>query len=78
MTERKAPFDKVSLRNEDWEVDLAEEKDSDQRGVVIATRPLTDEKWDSLNPGHLFVFQNGQCVYASKKKDDGYPFLGLT
>lgn len=64
MTERKAPFDTVSLKDEDWEVDLAEEKRFDQRGVVIATRPLTDEKWNNLTPGRLFVFKDGQCIYG--------------
>lgn len=44
MTKRTAPFDRVSLMDEDWEVDLAGEKRPDQRGVVIATRPLTDDK----------------------------------
>ncbi|MEM3421857.1 MAG: class II glutamine amidotransferase [Candidatus Hadarchaeum sp.] len=64
-TERTAPFHKVSLRDEDWEVDLAEEKCPDQRGFVIATRPLTDEKWNDLPPGSLRVFKDGQCVYGA-------------
>lgn len=66
MTERKAPFGKVFLRDEDWEVNLAEEKHPDQRGFVIATRPLTDEKWDYLPPGSLRAFKNGQCVYDGR------------
>lgn len=45
MTERPAPFSKVSLRDEDWVVDLAAEKHPSQRGFVIATYPLTNEKW---------------------------------
>ncbi|HOJ70496.1 MAG TPA: class II glutamine amidotransferase [Syntrophorhabdaceae bacterium] len=65
MTERTAPFSKVSLRDEDWEVDLAEEKRRDQRGFVIATRPLTDEKWNNLTPGYMRVFKDGQCVYGA-------------
>lgn len=65
MTERTAPFDRVSLRDEDWEVDLAEEKRPDQRGFVIATRPLTDEKWNDLVLGSLYVFKDGQCVYGA-------------
>ena len=32
ITRRAAPFDRVSLRDDDWEVDLAEEKRADQRG----------------------------------------------
>jgi len=65
MTERTAPFSKVSLRDEDWEVDLAEQKRPDQRGFVIATRPLTNEKWYNLTPGSLRVFKDGQCVYGT-------------
>ena len=64
MTERTAPFGPVALRDEDWEVDLAEEKRSDQRGVVIATKPLTKELWYDLVPGSLRVFREGISVYG--------------
>lgn len=64
MTERTAPFNKVSLKDEDWEVDLAEEKHPDQRGFVIASKPLTKEKWNNLTPGCLCVFKDGHCVYG--------------
>lgn len=62
--ERKPPFNYVSLRDEDWDVDLAEEKHPNQRGVVVATRPLTDEDWQPLSPGSLHVFQKGRSVYG--------------
>ncbi len=65
ITERTAPFDRISLRDEDWEVNLSEEKRPDQRGFVIATHPLTDEKWNELPPGSLRVFKDGQCVYGA-------------
>lgn len=65
MTRRAAPFDRVSLRDDDWEVDLAEEKRPDQRGYVIATRPLTDERWTDVSPGSLIVFQDGGCAYGA-------------
>lgn len=65
VTQRAVPFARVSLRDEDWEVDLAEEKHPEQRGSVIATRPLTDEKWDELVPGSLRVFKDGRCVYGA-------------
>lgn len=64
MTERTAPFGRVSPRDEDWEIEFAEEKRPDQRGIVIAIRPLTNEKWDGLVPGSLYVFKKGQCVYG--------------
>ncbi|MCL4543219.1 MAG: class II glutamine amidotransferase [Chloroflexi bacterium] len=65
LTKRTSPFDRASLKDEDWEIDLAEEKRPDQRGFVIATRPLTDEKWNDLPPGSLRVFKDGQCVYGA-------------
>ncbi len=64
MTERAAPYGAVALRDEDWEVDLAEEKRPNQKGVVIATRPLTNERWTDLPPGSLRVFKDGECVYG--------------
>ncbi len=66
MTERSAPFGKVSLQDEDWNVNLAEEKRSDQRGFVIATHKLTDEKWTDLKVGSLTVFKNGKQVYEER------------
>jgi len=49
ITERISPFGIVSLKDEDWEIDLAEEKHPDQRGYVIASHPLTkNEKWTDL------------------------------
>lgn len=65
MTERVAPFCMVSLRDEDWDVDLAEEKNPNQRGFLIATRALTNEKWNDLPSGSLRVFKDGHCVYCA-------------
>lgn len=66
MTERAAPYGAVALRDEDWEVDLAEEKLPNQKGVVIATSPLTDERWTNLRLGSLRVFKDGECVYTPR------------
>lgn len=63
-TSRAAPFATVTLRDEDWEVDLAEEKRRDQLGYVVATRPLTDEEWTPISPGSLAVFRGGERVYG--------------
>ncbi|MCS6897349.1 MAG: class II glutamine amidotransferase [Nitrospira sp.] len=65
FTERAAPFKRVSLRDEDWEIDLTEEKRPDQRGIVIATSPLTNETWNDLPPGSLHVFKDGGRVYGA-------------
>jgi len=64
-THRKAPFCQVSLRDEDWEADLCEEKTPDQKGFVIASRKLTDgEDWHEFSPGSLMVFEQGNVVYG--------------
>lgn len=66
FTHRKAPFPRVSLQDEDWEVDLAEEKRLDQSGYVIATKPLTDEEWKPFPQGTLLVFKDGDLIYPNR------------
>jgi len=56
---------RVVLRDDDWEVDLGAEKDPGQRGYVVATQPLTDERWEALAPGALVVFEGGDIVYPT-------------
>ena len=64
-TRRRAPFCRVSLRDEDWEADLAEEKSPRQRGFVVASRPLTEgEDWHACRRGTLLVFERGDVVYG--------------
>lgn len=64
-TRREAPFGRVSLRDEDWEADLDEEKKPDQRGYVIASRPLSDgEPWKACRPGRLLVIEQGMAVFG--------------
>ena len=66
LVERAAPFRPVSLKDEDWQVDFAEEKEPDQNGFVIASHPLTkDEEWIDMEKGRLIVFMDGQIVYGS-------------
>ena len=63
-TRREAPFSRVSLRDEDWEADLAAEKARDQRGYVIASHKLTDgETWQPFRRGGLVVFERGEIAY---------------
>ena len=62
---RAAPFPRVRLADEDFEVDLQELKEPGQRGYVVATRPLTDEEWLSFAPGELVVFRGGMIAYRS-------------
>ena len=66
-TQREAPFSRVSLRDEDWEADLAEETAPDQKGFVIASRKLTDgEDWRNFRRGSLMVFERGDIVYGAR------------
>jgi glutamine amidotransferase len=64
-THRRAPFCRVSLRDEDWTADLDEEKSPDQQSYVIASKKLTDgEPWHEFRRGSLMVFRDGQIVHG--------------
>ncbi len=62
---RKASYGQVQLLDEDFEVNLAEEKDPTQTGFIIATRRLTNERWENFYPGELIVFRNGDIIFSS-------------
>ena len=64
FTERKSPYGEVSLEDEDWQVNLKEEKSPSQKGVVIATKGLTKkEDWTEFGEGELKVFKNGEMLF---------------
>jgi len=65
---REAPFTHITLKDEDWEVDLAKENNPEQRGYVIATNPLTDENWIQFEMGSLLVFKDGELIYPSQEE----------
>jgi len=67
LTYREAPFQAVTLQDEDWTVDLSEVKKPSERGFVIATSPLTDEDWTDLRPGALLVIRAGTAVYGDPR-----------
>ncbi len=67
FTYRSAPFAKVSLVDEDWKVNLAQDKPASERGFIVATRPLTDETWINLRPGGLLVLRGGEAVYGDPR-----------
>ena len=62
---RKTPFGNIHLLDEDWEINLREEKDPDQRGYIVATEELTDEPWHDFKFGELLVFKNGEIIYSN-------------
>lgn len=61
--QRKAPFQRVRLKDEDYEINLAEQKSPTQKGFIIATSPLTNEHWIDFNPGSLMIFKDGEIVF---------------
>lgn len=60
---REAPFGTIHLVDEDFTVEITHEH-ATEKGYVVATRALTDEKWVGFAPGQLVVFQNGEIVYS--------------
>ena len=62
---RRAPYDKVKLRDNDYEIDLAHEKRPSQEGYITASNPLTDEEWERFQEGELRVYREGKLVYSS-------------
>ena len=64
---RKPPYSSIRLLDEDWEINLAEEKDLRQTGFIIATRRLTDEPWMPFKAGELIVFKDGKMVYSNQR-----------
>ncbi len=61
--ERRPPYggELVRLIEDGYAIRLGEVKRLDERAVLVATCPLTDERgWQRLNPGELLVVQDGQ------------------
>ena len=57
---RHAPFTTAHLKDQDIEVDFSQVTTPDDRIVVVATEPLTDnERWVPFAPGQLLAFQDG-------------------
>jgi predicted glutamine amidotransferase len=58
--ERRAPFSRAVLTDEDFEIDFSQVTTPRDRVVVVATAPLTrNESWLSLAPGTLGMFVHG-------------------
>jgi glutamine amidotransferase len=60
-TERKHPFAKATLSDQDMSINFAEYASPDDRVAVVVTAPLTtNEVWTPFAPGELKVFVDGQ------------------
>lgn len=61
----QAPFGKVNFKHLKREADLGALYPPEAKGMVFATRPLTDEAWEPLPPGSLWVLKKGEVVFSS-------------
>jgi predicted glutamine amidotransferase len=66
-TYRTAPFPAIELKDEDWKVDLAQQKRPLEKGFIVATRALTDELWHDLARGRLLVIRGGEAIYGDPR-----------
>lgn len=78
FVQRKPPYRKIRLLDEDWEINLAEEKRQEQTGYIIATRRLTDESWENFKFGELIVFRDGEMIYSNERDVSKTPANYLT
>jgi glutamine amidotransferase len=60
---RTAPYNEVRFNGMAKRFDLGSVYPESLTGVVVATRPLTDEEWDGFTPGELLVFKDGTQVF---------------
>ncbi len=59
----------VRLLDEDYEVRLEELKSQDEYVAIVATEPLTDEEWNLMNQGTLYVFRNGDLLLIVERSE---------
>ena len=52
----------VRLCDEDFEVSLEELKAPNELAAIVATKPLTNEKWIAMEPNTLYVFEHGDLI----------------
>ena len=66
FVQRGPPYGKIKLLDRDFEIDLGKDQDQEKVGCIIATSPLTDEKWESFEKGELIVFREGYIIFRGK------------
>ena len=59
---RKAPYGHTYLSDEHFDIHIKKQGKTGKEGHIIATQPLTDEKWHSFRPGELRIFKNGRLI----------------
>ena len=62
---RQAPYKVVKLRGQYLTINLAEVIAPDERGYIVASKPLSDEDWKRIQPGQLLIFSEGNSIFTS-------------
>lgn len=60
--ERAWPFGRAQLLDCPLGIDFARHNQRDDRMIIIATRPLTDENWQALPIGRVTAFKGGRVL----------------
>jgi glutamine amidotransferase len=60
--QRKYPFGHRSFRDGEMTGNLADRKGPEKNGFVFASFPLSDEKWQEVDPGQMLVLRDGELV----------------
>lgn len=60
--QRAFPFGRARLLDCKREIEFAQHNQADDRMVIVATRPLTDECWQPIPQGKLVVFVEGRLL----------------
>jgi glutamine amidotransferase len=63
-TERIPPHggELVRLKDDGYSISLGEVKAPNERAILFATKPLSDENWTQMSPGELIAVSNGYIV----------------
>jgi glutamine amidotransferase len=62
---REAPYGRVYFKHVKKEIDLSKIYPESAKGFVLATKPLTTEKWTPLRAAALMVLKKGEVVYTT-------------
>ena len=57
---REAPYGHTYLSDEHFDIHLKKQVETEKEGYIIATKPLTDEKWQKFKPGELKILKKGK------------------
>ena len=62
---RQAPYGPVRCPDVATDIDLTTIYPATAAGVIVATKPLTSEKWTPFQAGQLLVFKDGIRVFST-------------